>query len=127
MRAGDRIVSFNGRQVDSWSQLQEFIRGNGDGEARLGVERNGVSVSLTPTHTLLTEVPDLNNPGRTVEAGYLGVSPTMVVVHSGPGDTVSQMWTMSKQSLSALARLPVLTWNVASDLVTGQALSLIHI
>ncbi|WP_446920317.1 hypothetical protein, partial [Klebsiella pneumoniae] len=28
---------------------------------------------------------------------------------------------MSKQSLSALARLPVLTWNVASDLVTGQA------
>ena len=121
VRAGDRIVSFNGRQVDSWSQLQEFIRGNGGGEVRLGVERDGAFVSLTPTHTLLTKVPDLSNPGRTVEAGYLGVSPTMVIVHSGPGDTVSQMWTMSKQSLSALARLPVLTWNVASDLVTGQA------
>ncbi|MCP2377312.1 M50 family metallopeptidase [Cutibacterium modestum] len=121
VQAGDRIVSFNGRQVDSWSQLQEFIRDNGDGEARLGVKRHGDAVSLMPTRTLVTEVPDLNNPGRTVEAGYLGVSPTMVVVHSGPGDTVSQMWTMSKQSLSALARLPVLTWNVASDMVTGKA------
>ncbi|MSS46507.1 site-2 protease family protein [Cutibacterium sp. WCA-380-WT-3A] len=121
IRAGDRIVSFNGQPVDSWLQLQEFIRGNGDGEVRLGVERHGDSVILTPTHTLVTEVPDLNNPGRTIEAGYLGVSPTTVVVHSGPGDTVSQMWTMSKQSLSALARLPVLTWNVATDMATGKA------
>ncbi|MGK2351673.1 M50 family metallopeptidase [Cutibacterium sp. V947] len=120
LHAGDRIVSFNGRRVGSWSQLQEFIRANGDGEVRLVVERDGDSVNLSPTHTLVTQVPDLNNPGRTIEAGYLGVSPTMVVVHSGPGDTMSQMWTMSKQSLSALARLPQLTWSVASDMITGR-------
>ena len=120
LQPGDRIVSFNGEQVESWSQLQELIRDNGDGEVRLEVERDGHPVALEPTRTILNEMPDINNPGRSVTVGYLGFSPTMVIVHSGPGDTVSQMWVMSQQSLSALARLPVLTWNVASDMVTGK-------
>ncbi|WCC79262.1 site-2 protease family protein [Cutibacterium equinum] len=121
LEPGDRIVSFNGVRVESWSQLQPLIRDNGEGQVRLVVERDGRLVNLTPTRTILNQVPDINNPGRTVTVGYLGFSPTMVIVHSGPGDTASQMWTMSKQSLSALARLPVLTWNVASDMVTGRA------
>ncbi|MDO4412976.1 RIP metalloprotease [Cutibacterium sp.] len=120
LQPGDHIVSFNGEHIESWSQLQELIRDNGDGPVRLEVERDGHAMNLKPTRTIVNEMPDINNPGRTVTVGYLGFSPTMVIVHSGPGDTIAQMWMMSKQSLSALARLPVLTWNVASDMVTGK-------
>lgn len=120
LRPGDRIVAFNGTPVDSWSRLRELIRANGDGTARLTVVRDGRRVDLTPTRTIVMEVADANDPSRTVQAGYLGFTPGVEVVRSGPGETVFQMWTMSKQSLSALVRLPVLTWQVASDMVTGH-------
>jgi membrane-associated protease RseP (regulator of RpoE activity) len=72
---------------------------------------------------VLNQVTNRLAPGSTVEAGFLGFVPATEIVHSGPGDTLAQMWTMSEQSLYALVRLPVLTWNVGADMVTGQARS----
>ncbi|MDN6591809.1 M50 family metallopeptidase [Acidipropionibacterium jensenii] len=119
LRAGDRIVSFNGTAIGSWSQLSELIRANRDGAAAVVVERAGSTVRLPATRTVLNQVVNRLDPGSTVEAGFLGFAPATEIIHSGPADTVAQMWTMSKQSLYALVRLPVLTWNVGVDMVTG--------
>lgn len=121
LRAGDRIVAFNGTTVTSWEQLSGLIRDNADHPATLVVSRGGKDLRLPTTNTVLNQVRRTSDPTRTVSAGFVGFSPATVVVHSGPGDTVAQMWQMSKQSLAALARLPILTWHVASDVVTGRA------
>lgn len=123
LRAGDRIVSFNGVSIVSWDQLSGLIRDNRDGPAAIVVERSGKPVRLPATRTVLNQVTNRLAPGSTVEAGFLGFVPATEIVHSGPGDTLAQMWTMSEQSLYALVRLPVLTWNVGADMVTGQARS----
>ena len=121
LQPGDEVVSFNGVEVTSWEQLSDLIRANTDQPATLVVVRDGQRRTLPTVNTVTNTVRDRLDPTRTVEAGFMGFMPQAVVVHSGPGDTVSEMWQMSKQSLHALVRLPVLTWNVASDVVTGKA------
>ena len=121
LQPGDEVVSFNGVEVTSWEQLSDLIRANTDQPATLVIVRDGQRRTLPTVNTVTNTVRDRLDPTRTVEAGFMGFMPQAVVVHSGPGDTVSEMWQMSKQSLHALVRLPVLTWNVASDVVTGKA------
>jgi len=119
IRAGDRIVSFNGVPVQSWDQLSEAIRTNLDDEAVIVVDRGGAEVTLR-THTVLNAVADPTDPSRTVKAGFLGVSPTMTRVQGGPVETVQQMGTMTERVFAVLVDFPVRVWNVAADLVTGQ-------
>ncbi|WP_026927587.1 M50 family metallopeptidase [Granulicoccus phenolivorans] len=120
MLPGDRIVAFNGEPVRDWEHLQEIIRGNLDRSARITVERDGRQVDLTPGNTMITGVQDKLDPSKTIEAGFLGVSPTTEKVHLGPAGTLNQMWTMTSQSVIALGQFPVRVWNTAVDLVTGQ-------
>lgn len=120
VRAGDRIVSFNGVDLHSWEQLSELIRANGSSSARLVVERDGGRVPLPAVDTIVTGVRDQLDPARTVEAGFLGVTPTTERVRGGLGVTAQDMWLQTKQSVTALSRFPVKVWNVATDLVTGQ-------
>ncbi|PRY18575.1 M50 family metallopeptidase [Kineococcus rhizosphaerae] len=79
LRPGDRFVSFDGQPVTGWVQLSNRIRDAGGREVTLVVERDGRQVTLTAT-PLLTQRPVLDADGRptngTVEAGFLGVSPT---------------------------------------------------
>lgn len=118
--AGDVIVAFNGTEITDWEQMSDLIRANRDGEATVVVERDGERVTLPTVHTRLNHVPDRLDPSKTVEAGFLGVSPTTELTKQGPVATVEQMWTMTKQSGVALASFPVRIWNVAVDMVTGQ-------
>lgn len=120
MRAGDVIVAFNGETIHSWDQVSGLIRANGDGEARIVVLRDGEKVVLPSVHTRLNYVADKLDPSRTVEAGFLGVSPTVEHRRGGPIATVDQMWTMTKQSAVALASFPVRVYNVTADMVTGK-------
>ncbi len=120
LQAGDRIVEFNGTAITGWEQLSELIRANRDGEARVVVERDGQRVELPTVHTRLNHVADKLDPTRTVEAGFLGFSPTVELQRLGPVATVQQMWTMTQQSAVALASFPVRVYNVAEDLVLGR-------
>ncbi|MFT4111113.1 M50 family metallopeptidase [Propionicimonas sp.] len=120
LQVGDRVVSFNGTAITSYDQLSGLIRANLDGEARLVVERDGAQVALTPVHTVVNSVADTLDPSTTVQAGWLGVSPERVLVKGGPVDVISDMWTLTKQSVVALAQFPVRVWHVVSDMVTGQ-------
>ncbi len=120
LRAGDTIVEFNGVRIADYPQLSTLIRDSRGGEVRLVVERDGVRTPLAPTRTLVTGVPDTLDPGRTVQAGWLGVRPVVALTKTGPVEVVRDMADMTAQSVVALAQLPVKTWNVAVDLVTGR-------
>lgn len=121
LRAGDRVVSFNGTAVDSYAQLSGLIRANAAGEARLVVERDGQQVTLAPVHTIVNQVASTLDPSATVSAGWLGISPQQVLTRGGPAEVLSDMWTMSVQSIVALVQFPVKVWNVVVGMVTGQA------
>ena len=120
VEVGDRVVSFNGTTVDSWSQLSDLIRANLDHAAALVVEREGEQISLPVVTTVVTAVPDRLDPAKTVEAGFLGLGPSSELVKGGVGTTAQQMWQMTRQSVVAIGSFPVKTWNVLVDMVTGQ-------
>lgn len=120
LQVGDQVVGFNGVEITSYDQLSSLIRANLDQEARLVVKRGGAQVELTPVHTLISGLPDRIDPGKTVQAGWLGVSPEQRLVKGGPVEVISDMWTMSVQSVVALLQFPVKVWNVAVGMITGQ-------
>ena len=120
IRAGDRVVEFNGVAIATYPQLQDLIRANLDGEARIVVERDGVRTPLTPVHTVVTGVRDDLDPSRRIPAGWLGIVPTTELVKGGPADVVAQMWRMTEQSVVAIAQFPVKVYNVVADLVQGK-------
>ena len=80
LRAGDRVVEFNGVPISSYDQLGRLIRANLDAEARITVERDGATVPLTPVHTVVTAVADTLDPSRSIQAGWLGVGPKTELV-----------------------------------------------
>lgn len=119
LRPGDRIVAFNGTPIDDWEQLTNLIRANGDGSAVLVVERGGQRLTLT-TNTTVNAVLDTEDQTRTVQAGYLGVSPEVVRETQGPGFVVAQMADYTWRTIQALAQLPVKLWGVAKALAGVQ-------
>lgn len=120
LRTGDRVVAFNGTPITDWRQMQDLIRGNLDRQAQLTVERGGQRLDLPAVRTVINGVPDRLDPGKRVEAGFLGVVPATEKAYAGPGDTLVQMRDMTEQSLYALARFPMKVYQVAADLVTGK-------
>ena len=120
IRAGDRIVEFNGVAISSYDQLVDLIRANLDGTARIVVERDGVRVPLTPVSTVISGVQDELDPSVRIPAGWFGIVPTTELVKGGPVDVIQQMWRMTEQSVVAIAKFPVKVYNVLADLVQGK-------
>lgn len=120
LQVGDEIVAFNGTTLRSWDQMSDLIRDNLDGAATVQVRRDGELLTLPTVHTVLNNVPARLDPTKTVEAGFLGVSPVSELTKGGPVATAAQMWEMTQMSAVALASFPVRIWNVGVDLVTGQ-------
>jgi membrane-associated protease RseP (regulator of RpoE activity) len=121
LQAGDRVVSFNGTAIASYAQLSSLIRANLDGAATLVVDRGGQELTLPTVHTVINQVASATDPSATVSAGWMGVSPQQVLTKGGPADVLSDMWTMTVQSYSALIQFPVKVWNVVAGMVAGQA------
>ncbi|XSS51045.1 M50 family metallopeptidase [Propionibacteriaceae bacterium G1746] len=120
LKAGDTIVSFNGTPISNWTNFSDLIRDNRDQPATVVVLREGAQVTLPTVNTVITGVPDRLNPSRTIEAGFMGVSPDYARERTGPVGTTQDIWLMTKQSVVGLANFPVKVWNVAADMVTGK-------
>lgn len=120
LQPGDTIVAFNGVPITSQPQLSGLIRGNMDGPATITVEREGVRTTLPTVNTLVVPVTDQLDPGKKVQAGYLGYYPATALVKGGPGDALGDMWTMTQQSVVALSQFPVKVYNVVADMVAGK-------
>ena len=110
-KAGDRIVSFNGTAVDSWSQVQKEIRSNGAEKATVVVERDGKRLTLRPS-TVVSPRVDPNHPERITKVGFLGVAPTTERERQGIGYAVTTMADGTWQTLQAIGSMPVKVYHV---------------
>ncbi|HEY0239282.1 MAG TPA: site-2 protease family protein [Friedmanniella sp.] len=120
LQPGDRIVAFNSRAVDSWSEVSTLIRGNLDRPAQLTVIRAGRRVELPTVNTVVQGVPDALDPSKRVAAGFLGMVPTVERVRGGPVAVVQDMWTMTEQTAVAIVHFPAKVFYTGYNLVTGK-------
>ncbi len=117
---GDKVVSFNEVPITSYAQLSDLIRANLDGPARIVVVRGGQTIALPTVNSGINYLPDRLDPSKKVRAGFLGISPQSALVKGGPVEVLGDMWTMTQQSVVALAQFPVKVWDVVVGLVSGQ-------
>jgi membrane-associated protease RseP (regulator of RpoE activity) len=115
IKAGDRIVSFNGTAVTSWSQVQSLVKANGTAEADVVVERDGKELTFT-TETAVRP-PDKKGQKADEKVGFLGVVPRSHPTTGGVVYTVDQMGTMTVEVVKSLATLPGKVWGVAKAIV----------
>lgn len=109
MRAGDRIVSWNGEETPTWSDVREQIADSTGAEVSVVVEREGQQVDLSVT------------PVRNAEGGWaIGILAGYDFVHAGPGDVVSATWRYFTGTTSVVVRLPQAVWDVGRSLFTSQ-------
>ena len=121
VRVGDTVVALNGTDVTTWRQLVVLVRAQGAGPLAFTVDRPGQGwVTLPTVDGVLRQLADLNDPSKTVTAGFAGMSSGITTVHVGPVGTVQGMWTMTTQSVTALASFPQKVFTTGYDLVTGK-------
>ena len=121
VQVGDTIVALNGTRVSTWRELVGLLRGQGDGELRFTIDRPGTGeLVLLPVHGVFRQLADLDDPSKTVTVGFAGMSSATAVVRVGPVGTAKDMWTMTTQSVKALATFPAKVFVTAYDLVTGK-------
>jgi membrane-associated protease RseP (regulator of RpoE activity) len=118
LRPGDVITTFNGAPVRDWDHLRELIRDNAGGHAVIGFTRDGKAMTGT-TSTTVQARPVSDTDQTMSQVGFLGVSPAshIQVTHGGALYTLHQMGTMTRDSVVALAHLPVKVWGVAEAIV----------
>jgi membrane-associated protease RseP (regulator of RpoE activity) len=105
LQPGDEFVSFNGTQITSWEQLTKLIRGNGDREATIVVDRDGQEVEARVATSVIARA-SLDDPERTEEVGFLGVEPTKEYVRQGPGTVVDVMGDYTSATVDVIVHLP---------------------
>ncbi|MFJ7591062.1 M50 family metallopeptidase [Streptomyces sp. NPDC097617] len=119
LKAGDKIVAFNGRTVGDWSALQKDIRST-VGPATITVERAGQRVDLT-ANLIENKVAKTDGSGRYVKdeyvtAGFLGFAPAAGYVPQSFGQSVDRMGEMMQAGVQSLVALPSKVpdlWNAA--------------
>jgi membrane-associated protease RseP (regulator of RpoE activity) len=111
IRPGDRIVSFNGTPIDGYDELQHLIRANGDREAAIVVDRDGSPLTLR-TSTTINGLPALDDLEKTVDAGFLGITPVAERQREGVGYVVSFMADGTWETLKSIGAMPQKVYHV---------------
>ncbi|MBX6389319.1 MAG: site-2 protease family protein [Frankia sp.] len=87
MRAGDRVISFDGVEVTSWAQFTQLVRDHGPGQAVIVVERDGEQLTLTPNLAEVLRDRATGGAGND-RVGALGVRPGEEFVRYGPIEAI---------------------------------------
>jgi membrane-associated protease RseP (regulator of RpoE activity) len=112
-RAGDRIVSFEGRTFDSWQDLQLAIR-DAHGTVPVVVERpqpgGGVQTLTLYPHLIQTQLLDLDSAQsgqpRYVTGSFLGLTPIQPVMRQTPVQVLDYTGQMFSNVVTSIAALP---------------------
>ncbi|MFG2981043.1 M50 family metallopeptidase [Streptomyces sp. NPDC048258] len=109
LKAGDKIVAFNGRPVEDWSALQKEIRAT-VGPAVITVERVGQRIDLK-ANLIENKVAKTDGSGNYVKdqyvtAGFLGFAPASGYVPQSFGQSVGRMGEMMQSGVESLVALP---------------------
>ncbi len=106
LRAGDTIVSVNGKTFSSQSSMTDAIKGSVGTPLRLGVERGGRLIELTATPANAKNVTI--NGQHLANRGYLGVeikqATAPVGVLAAVGDSFTTMWQVTDQEVAGIAQ-----------------------
>jgi membrane-associated protease RseP (regulator of RpoE activity) len=101
---GDKIVAFNGRPYTSWDQLQLAIR-HASGPVPIEVERQGHRVVLD-ANLMRTPRPKLDGSSGTEQVGFLGLSPTSVLVRQDIGGVANTIGGFISLTAEKIVELP---------------------
>ncbi len=83
VRAGDRVVSFDGTPIGDWKQFTRLIRDHGPGVATLVVDRDGRTVTLRPDLVAVQRDRQTGLPGNDV-VGAIGIAQGIDTVRYNP-------------------------------------------
>ncbi|MFF5258402.1 M50 family metallopeptidase [Actinomadura viridis] len=105
LQPGDRIVSYDGRRISSYDQLQGLIRGSGGRTVAVTVQRDGKPVALQVPVTR-NQMYDLKDTDRVVNVGFLGITPLQERERQGPVAVADYMGELTAHTAGALLRMP---------------------
>ncbi|MEU2620303.1 site-2 protease family protein [Streptomyces sp. NPDC007157] len=122
LKAGDKIVSFDGVRTTSWNQLSDLIRATPGKDVAVVVDRKGQDVTL---HAKIAsnQVAKKDSSGQIVQgqyvtAGFLGFSAATGIVHQDLGQSVTWMGDRVGEAVDSIAGLPgkiPALWDAAFD------------
>ncbi|MDV9173304.1 site-2 protease family protein [Streptomyces sp. W16] len=128
LKAGDKILSFNGVKTTDWNKLSDLIRAAPGKTVAIVVERKGQEVTL---HAKIAsnQVARKDSSGQIVQgqyvtAGFLGFSAATGIVRQDLGDSVTWMTDRLGEAVDSIADLPgkiPALWNAAFDGAPRQA------
>ncbi|MBK3568936.1 MULTISPECIES: RIP metalloprotease [unclassified Streptomyces] len=128
LKAGDKILSFNGVKTTDWNKLSDLIRAAPGKTVPIVVERKGQEVTL---HAKIAsnQVARKDSSGQIVQgkyvtAGFLGFSAATGIVRQDFGDSVTWMTDRMGEAVDSIAALPgkiPALWNAAFDGAPRQA------
>ncbi|MFI0167234.1 M50 family metallopeptidase [Streptomyces sp. NPDC017095] len=119
MKAGDRIVSFDGKPTRDWNTLSDLIRDSAGKDVAFVVDRHGRPVTLharIATNQVAKKDAGGNYVDGYVKAGFLGFSPATGVVKQDLGESVTWMADRVGDAVDSLVALPgkiPALWNAA--------------
>ncbi len=122
LKAGDKILSFDGVRTTSWNQLSDLIRSTPGKQVAIVVDRKGQDVTLH-AKIATNQVAKKDSSGQIVEgqyvtAGFLGFSAATGIVRQDFGDSVTWMGDRLGEAVDSIASLPgkiPALWNAAFD------------
>ncbi|MFI6036141.1 M50 family metallopeptidase [Streptomyces sp. NPDC051315] len=122
LKAGDRIVAFDGVRTSDWNELSDLIRSHPDKTVPIVVERDGAEVTLKAT-IATNQVAKKDAAGQIVQgeyvtAGFLGFSAATGIVKQDFGESLTWMGDRIGEAVDSIAALPSkipALWNAAFD------------
>ncbi|MDR0433059.1 MAG: site-2 protease family protein [Bifidobacteriaceae bacterium] len=117
LQAGDKVVAWDGIEVDTWDAFREAVALTGGDTASATVERGGQQQVLQVTPAVI-EVSDA--AGETQSAVVIGVTSQLERIRVPLGEVPGIIWAQIAGAGKAYARLPVSVWQTARDTLGGQ-------
>ncbi|MEV4012737.1 M50 family metallopeptidase [Nonomuraea angiospora] len=121
MKAGDRMVSFDGQKIASWDDATRLIRSHGAGPVALGIVRDGKPMTLNVT-LIAQDRPNPEDPKKIDKnVGFLGVRPTEVMQQQSMGQVLGYMGELTGRVAGSIVNLPQKMVGVWQAAFSGEA------
>ncbi len=128
LQPGDRIVSYGGQPIQTWSDLQREIVAH-PGAVSVVVEREGEEQTFVLQPFLADRVvvdsygePVLDSNGEMVveQVPYLGVTPRFELQRQPVSTAFSYLWEGTVATVQAVLRIPVLMVDLVNGLISNE-------
>ncbi|MFF4344542.1 M50 family metallopeptidase [Kitasatospora sp. NPDC001540] len=111
LRAGDTVLAFGGVRIHDYDQLQALIRDSAGKHVDVEVRhRDGstqtLAADIKPNTLAALDKDGYPVKGKTVTAGFLGITPATGVHHMSVGESADEMAKMAGHGVESLTQLP---------------------